>query len=651
MVDRVPERGDELDAPDWALVLRRLKAYRAAALQGEEDRRIKDRKGMKLARGQMWDDGIVAGRLPITANKAVALIDRLVSSITKNAPSPEIHAVNSDDDDAAALLQGALVTNWRTDDMQYKVKVGQRKAAFTRPILHYVFWDAQARDGLGDFSDRIIPAWRCVIDDRFMRVRDMEFVGFTETMTRAKLTMLFPDKAEAIEEAGQSRGENRLPTPGGGADPERLSGTQGAPTVDRLVADSPMGPFVGKTTLRIGQARKGRPRDPLTEEVDVEFLWWDDPSTITTQRPRKNALGQTVMKLVRHEDSDEIVMDHAGHDVVDTPLGPLFVPQVKPRLEPVMEPHVEKKYPKRRHTARIIGDDVCLWDVKWDGPTPLYTQRDTYALVGYWSEGKALRVASLGIARNLLLTIIMERLKLSMGGTYFASMRSGLKRNKLTPESGVVWQVNDVNEIKPVPVNPIDAAYFNLLNVFEAEMEGLLGLAPVMQGQAAGRADSPATYDKLIEAGGVQIVDDAQLVEMAVQDWARIAMWYVQTRYTHEHYVEVDQEDGTVDYRVCSALATKGDYSVRVETGSMVAYSESVRFERAKEAAALGFYALPRLGREAHIPHWRRALEERRNILADPGKAYLLGPSGATPQQQSKVVQTQGRRSHHAPGR
>jgi hypothetical protein len=644
MLAPTPNSQQRVGSRDEYLLNLRLDTFRERWMQGESERRASDRKGAKLFRSQMWDDGVNPGRLAITANLGVALFDRVADSVLRGSPEPVVESINEDEDEPARILQGALVTNWRTRRMNELAKVGKRLSGFTRPIGWYVFWRHELNGGIGDFDTRIIPAHRLIVDDRSHRVADMEFVGFSERMTRAKLTMLFPDKADEIEAAAYASSSTV-----GVNDPLKTQNSSNSRVVDRLVSTATPPSFAPVTSIAAPGTKKNR--DPLADEVDVEFLWIDDPTPKSEQRPKLGHDKRPLFEMQRDEDG-VVVFEHDGYEVVDTPIGPIYQPNVKPKMHMVMEEAIVRKYKHRRHVARIPNDKVILWDVAWEGPVPVAIQRDTLPLYGFHSTGKGLRLCTLSIARNVLYSIIFERLKLSLGGTWMATPRSGLRKNKLIPEPGVVFQVNSasVDDIREFPVSPLDAGYFNLLDKIEAEMEKLLGLSPVMQGQAAGRADSPATYEQLIEQGGVGIVADAQLLEQTIEDWSNIAMWFVQNYYTHEHVVEIEYEDGTTGFTEASALAARGNFAVRVETGSTMAHSRSQEFNEAKEAAALGFYALPMLGKIGRIKHWRAALKQRAAIMADPTKQWMLGASGAGPTQQAMVVRAQGRRSHHRPG-
>lgn len=641
---------DLADERERRALISQLKRFGRMSRTGEGSRVASDVRGAKLYNDRHYEEGPMAGKLQITSNQAVALYERLAASVTRNKPLPMIEPVNEANEDGAMLLEGVVQTNWRTQNMQDLIKRSRRLVGFTRPDLWYVWWDQRLRGGIGDFTTRIIPGYRCIIDDRKPHVRQMEYAGFWESATRAQWIQLFPDKTKEIEDAIARQVEAPPGQPKNPLKPQ--SGPIRGGYLDRLVADDPGNPsvFQGTTSVRYPGAR-GK-RELWAEEVTVEFLWIKDPTPKKVIRPAKSAAGKPMHDVVRSEETGEIEFDISGYTPVQTPLGMLFSPVLTPRTRPRMVEEIDFKYQHLRHIAWIPHDEIILWDVAWNGPIPLCTDRDSFALDGYWKEGKALRLCSLNVARNLFLSIVFERLRLSLSGTWIAETRSGLKRNKLIPETGVVYQVNNIQGIKEFPVNPIDAAYLQMLDICNNEMMNLLGVSQVMQGQPAGRADSPQTYDALIEQSSTSIVDDAQLLEQTITEWTEIAIWFAQNYYTHEHVVECETVDGGADWRSASGLAMRGQYAVRVETGSMLSMSESQQFARAQQYAALGIYALPMLCKMGHVPHWRRALRQKMAIAANPQYAQvLMGASGGTPAQAGMTARASVRRSHHAPGR
>jgi hypothetical protein len=575
----------------------------------------------------------------------VALAERFIAGVTKNRPIVEVSPINGTEDDAASLCEGALITNFNADRLLSSIKSSMRMAFWSFPVMGYTFWDSGARNGLGDYRTRFIPPHRQLIDRTQWSMKTMEFHGFWEEASRAQLIMLFPDKTEDIEAAGLSSGQDQKP--GMPADPWDSAPSGGrSNSVSRLVADD-QGHFSGKQTVKVGGWRRGV-EDPLAQKVRVEYVWFQDPTPIEEMRPKIGWNGKPKMKHSRHPDTDALLFDHHGWDVTNGPRGPLYQPKLKPKMEPEMEPVILKKYKRWRHIAWIPADKIILWDVDWDGPSPCWSVRTTYPLNEWWSEGQGLRLISLGIARNILYTIIFQRLKLSLGGTWLATHSSGLKRNKLTPEDGQVFYGKKIDNenVRQFPVQALDVAYINVLHEIESEMTKLIGLSPVQQGQAAGRADSAPTYDKLIEQAGTATVDCAQLMEESLGDWAEIGLWYMQQHYTHEHFVEVEANDGQTSWKQASRFALKGEMAIRIDTGSMVAHSESAQREVAKEGATLGIYPLPMLAKIGRYPQWRRALKLKMQLAGDPSKQPLMGAAGAPPGKPAHDP-TAGARSHH----
>ena len=616
---------------DRDLLIARLKKISKRAMEGESERRATSRRGAKLAKGKMWEDGITPGRLAVTANQAVAMGERFIASVLKNDPIPEIQPVNGADDDAAALIEGGIRTNIQREKLLSHLKSSMRVAFFSYPVLEYTYWDSTARNGIGDFRTRMVPADRCIIDNKHWFVRDMDYAGVRETATRARLCQLFPDKVDEIEAAGA---QLETAMPGLPADPWKTNasasnGRGGA--ISRLVADS-QGNFTGKTTLKVA-GKKPTERSPLQEEIGVEYVWIKDPTPIEIERPAHTASGKPRTRHMRHPDTGELLFDHEGWEMHQGDRGPIYMPKLKAKSEPVMVVDIELKYPNWRHVAWIPQDEIILWDVNWDGPIPLWTVRTSYPFTEYWNEGQGLRLVSLSVARNILYTIMFQRLKLSLGGTWLATHQSGLKRNKLTPEDGAIFYGKkiDPENVRQFPIQPLDVAYLSLLHEIENEMAKLIGLSDVQRGQSQGRVDSGSGYDKLIEQGGVAVVDAAQLVEESLRDYAEIAMWYMQSYYTHEHFVQVEASDGLTTWQQASRFAMDGQYACFIETGSTQAHSESAQRDMAKEGAQLGIYTLPMLAKLGRYPQWRRALQQKMALAGDPAKAPLMGPAGAPP--------------------
>ena len=67
------------DRIDHAILIAQLKKMRRMAMEGEPERRAADKRGIKLAKGLFWEDGITAGRLPISSPMATALMDEFMS--------------------------------------------------------------------------------------------------------------------------------------------------------------------------------------------------------------------------------------------------------------------------------------------------------------------------------------------------------------------------------------------------------------------------------------------------------------------------------------------------------------------------------------------------------------------------------------------
>lgn len=633
------------DRVEQAVLIASLKRMRRMALEGEPERRAADKRGIKLAKGLFWEDGITAGRLPISSPMATALMDEFMDRLTKNDPGFELESIVGRNEDAARLLEGALNTNWRVTKMQELIKTGGRQAGFTRPVTWYPYWDSDARGGIGDLNTRLVPGFRSIVDNRAVFTKDMEFRGFRELMSRAQAIELFPDKAEEIERAMAFSGSSN-DKPGMPDDPLRTTSKPQAPgQLSRLVAAN-QNQFTGKTTVKVGGRRTS---DPLTQEIEVEFLWFYDYTPDKVTRPKLDSRGNPVYRLRRDDDTGHLQFKTTGYRQVEGPRGTRFLPNLEPHRDPVLEEVVVKKYPHRRHIAWIPQDEVILWDVRWNGPVPCITQRLSVPIYEYWDIGPGQRMMTLAVARNVLWTILFQRLKLSLAGTFLATTQSGLRRNKLTPEDGQVFYAKKIGpeDVRQFPVTPLDVAYIQVLHEIESEMAKLVGVTPAMQGKQAGRVDTGEAYDSLIEQGGTRVVSAAQLLERSIEDWAYVAMWYYQHYATHEHFVEVEEDDGETSWRRATALAVRGEFAIKADVVSNMVHSDAAKREMIKEGAALGIYPIPLMAKLGDYPQWRRGLRMREQIMKDPSKAWMLGVAGAPPGQTGKLPAAP-KRSHHS---
>jgi hypothetical protein len=651
-----PKKRRDMSKEDDRKLIDRLDALCDRWKAGEKTRVARDKRGMRLFRGDDLLDGLTTGsKLSIDSQTPLSLFEQVTSDVLRGIPEPELEATNPDEDEAARVAQGAIRTNWRETRMLEKTQNAYILSGFTRQLAFYHYWRHEMHNGIGDVDKRLIPGHRLIFDDRHSYVQDMEFIGFEEEMSRAKLITLFPDKAEEIEIAGDSASDR---VGNVSTDPLKPSNNNptGASAVDRLVTQNSTltPPFSPVTSITTASGKRGGKRDPLSENVKVRFLWTFDPTPVREKRPVLDPKTKRPQhQLVRDADGKP-EMDDEGFEVMETPAGPQYVPKMSPKYEMLMEDVIVHKYKHRRHSAYIVQDSILLWDVSWEGPVPLSILRDRYPAYGFDAPGTALRLCSLNMSRNVLWTIIFQRLKKSLAGTWIASANSGLKRNTLVNDIGAVFMVQgDVNAaVKEFPVNPLDAAYFSLLDKLENEMTQLLGVTPMMRGQAVGRADSPQTYEQVADQSGGPTLARAKLVDYFIHDATVIDLWFMQNHYTHEHIVEFEEEDGFPGWTEASALMIRGKFAVRVDTGATLGRSKERDRQEATEGAQAGFYALPMLGRMGHFRNWRQGLKQKGAIMSKgPQYQWLLGAAGAPPATQAlNNRQALGKRSHHKPG-
>jgi len=644
---RVYDKPEKLSNVDDNVLIDRLEAYCTIWKSTERERRQRDRQGISLFRGKTKFSALNENRTMFYSNAALALFERVVSEVLRGMPEPEIESINTDREEAAAIAQGAIRTNWRYDRMQRKMAAAYRLSGFTRAVGMYTYWKEEAHGGIGDVAHEMIPADKLIVDNSVGDVQDMEYVGFEKYWSRSKLITLFPNKVEEIENAA----EESPNAPGMNATEDNPLSYGQSPMsgqTDRLVTANKTNtpPYAPVTSINYKKKR-----DPMSDKVCVRFMWYDDPTPKKIEVPVTDDLTGEHQYVADLDEDGGLQFDDDGHDVIQTMLGPQYVPRRRPRTKMLMEEKIVRKYPRTRHVAYVPQDKIKLWDVSWDGPTPISIVRDRAPADGFYAEGTALRMHNPQIARNITWTIIIESLRKSLSGTFLTTPGSGLKRTQLINEIGNVFTINQLDSFKEITMQTLDPAYMGLVDKIEQEMELLIGVTPAMRGQAAGRADSPATYEQLADQSGGPILDRAKLIDQFIEDQATIDLWFMQNYYTHRHVVEVENEIGFSSWQEASALAMDGDFAVKVKTGSTLVKNSSNDFTEASKYAQAGFYALPALGKYGKVPHYREALKQRMKIQAmGPAYAGLIGPAAASPAQQQASGRANVQRSHHKPG-
>ncbi len=229
--------------------------------------------------------------------------------------------------------------------------------------------------------------------------------------------MLYPEKAAFIEAAGTESSSSPFTKDVNPLDTQNKNADNNYPR--QVITKQTQSYIAPAGTSWVNAGKSGsQATDPMREELDVVALWVDDDTAVKRSRIKLNEAGKAVKKLVRHEETGEIQFDSDGFDIVQTPFGPIHQPKLKPKTEDVREDYIEKKYKFRRHIVFIPKDDIILHDVNWTLPIPLVSQRDNFALDGYWSTGLALRLVKLTKARNLIWTMMLQKTKFSMSGTF-----------------------------------------------------------------------------------------------------------------------------------------------------------------------------------------------------------------------------------------
>lgn len=178
------EQGKYMPSEKEEILIKKLNIFLRQARVGEDARVAMDKKGAALRAGQHWGSNASPGVTLIDSSIGVSMYEKMVDSTTRTKPQPEIFAKNSDDEDAAILLESAVLQNWDFAKLQQKIKQAALLAGFSRPPLIYAEWIPELRNGIGDINFRTIPGYRTIIDNKTAYINEMEYVGFKEKMTR-----------------------------------------------------------------------------------------------------------------------------------------------------------------------------------------------------------------------------------------------------------------------------------------------------------------------------------------------------------------------------------------------------------------------------------------------------------------------------------
>lgn len=606
----------------------RIMDYVRMADVGEEARRRSDSVGMRMMYGFHWNVDMPEDRAAITANIGMALILHKIAIQTKQDPIPVVEPDEAGDANAATNMRAVLMHLWRTDAMKGKIRRAQTLCNASRTCAGHVLWDPTLARGNGDITTEIIPGWNMIIDNRVSDPQLMQFCGHRATMNRARAMRLYPESAHRILDAPTANADKRpaLMRSSPHGSPFVLN-RLGAGTVTTVNSQPVVTSFAGDMGMM-----------PITQDrVEIKEVFHRDPSAFEEDVRKTDSAGEPIQEIVRDEEGRPQFheQDEQGMEYIPSLGSHVPVPVFKIAMRDVYETKLVPIYPYWRRTTILQPGDVLLEDIAWDGPLPYIFFNDQIALDGFITRGTLLQCHHLQGLLNVSLSTMCDNLRMGSIKAWLAGAQSGFVGQTLIPAVGQVIPVNDPSQITPLESPQLDANWFTLLDHVVALMERIVGTEGVMQGEATGRVDSGQGYDLLAEIGGSRMVESTQRLESTLADWARICGWFVQTYYTRDHAISVEDSMGNLTWETAYGPFLQGAFLYSIATGSTMAWSESASRARLMDDMHNGLIDKIGVWQRLQYPDWKRIAA--RLQTQNP---VLSGPAAAPPPRTRSSVQT-----------
>lgn len=607
-------------------LVQRVVGYISKADEGEDARRMHDRRGGKLYYGQHWDRPMPSDRAAISANLGMTLVEQKIAIMTKQDPIPVVEPDDVGDVRSAELMGMVVRRAWLADGMRLKLRRLLRQGEATRTAALKVLWDPSLKGGAGDITTDNVPGWRLLVDNTVSDTKQQQFAGDRATMTRSRCMLMYPKAAEKIatmrdfqtnRQGPLRQTTSPLPTPwkAPGLPPPGASVVNGKPVITSFAGEIGGG---GRTDA---------------DMIDVVELYHRDFTLVKDMRPVRDELGRVKQQIVNDEETGLPKFEEAEPDQQYVEgVGFVDIPNFELVMEDEMEEALVRKYPfYRRTTVAMQGvtggssTAVLLEDRAWDGPLPYCYYTGGEPLDGILGRGPLLQCEHLQALVNVSLSTTIDNYRMGSLNAWLAGNQSGLAATQIIPGVGQVIPVNDVSAVKPLESPNIDQAIFGLLDKAVTYMERIIGATGVMQGESVGRADSAGTYDTLAEIGGARLVEATQRMESTLEDWAAIVGWYAQQYYDERHAIAVEDIEGNLTWERASSPLLQGSFSYTIATGSTLAWSDSAKAARDLQEYQNGLIDKVEYYKRRKTPHWKEIM---RRVAANPASA---GPAGAPP--------------------
>lgn len=603
--------------------------------QGEDDRRKSDRIGANLYAGRHWDARVPRDRAALTIPYSKRLINQLISLQTKQSPIWVVAPNDAGDRKSARVMQQILPKIWEKHLYKRKVRRAMRLGETTRTCAAKTMWDDSLLGGIGDVATDVVPGWRLILDPRAEDPEDMRFIGDRALMSRADAMLLYPEAAEMIADAGtpvaasalgggsaDSPIKNQFGQNSSGAGPGNVAWGTGGAIVNGVPVVTA---FTGRTP--VGYADEYAVHIVEMYHRDYSMEWQTVPITDHRGDPKK--------KMLREEDGSPRFTQDGDWDEI------LGEPGYRVSYEDETERKLMRVYPQWRRTTRMYPEREVLEDIAWDHPQPYELYQAQEWLEGPWSKGTIHELLDDQLILNVSTSIMQDNQRFGSYRVFKRTSDMPATRNSLLFQAGQIIDVGRaITNLEPLSFPEMNASWFQWRQEIKKDMRELAGVDGIMSGSMADvapRADSSKMTDSLAELGGSGIVEKTENMEWFIIGIGRRVGYWVQQKYTEEHAIAVEDEQGELGWERCSHEEMMGSFNYDIVIGSTTAWSGSGTRTRILEELQLGLRdkvsAWKALDSTAYaVADWRDVLKRnpQSNAIAPPARTRAAAPKPPT---------------------
>jgi hypothetical protein len=575
-------------------LLRRITSMVKLSDFEEDMRRASDARGSNIYLNRHYAAAMPKNRAATVNNQARAIVDHKIALMTKQDPIPVVEPSDVGDQEASRMMRAVLQDYWVKDEMMMKTRQALRLANTTRTCASKTYWDPEQNGDIGGIRTDIIPGYRLILDPRTQYIENMEFAGDRANMSRSRAMKLYPRAADKF------RLDYGSPRAAGGTLPGSRSESpiQGPFKVANQVQYAGGAIVNGKPTIT---AFTGRSPVGTSDEAQIQLieLFWRDRTLVEKEVAVRDSLGNPEKKL--RMDGDMPVFEQIGE--WDDILGE---PGFQLAFDDVTRTELAPKYPYWRKSVLLVDGGELIDDRAWDAPLPYELLGDNPALEGPWDTGCILNVEHKQAMLNVTESTMLDNLRFGSTRAFKTSDPELAQKNNLVISPGdVVYVSQDPNKLVPLEFPTVQDAWFKWKDSIISDMERIIGVTGIMQGEAAGRVDSAAGYDTLAQTSGARVVECTQRMERWISRLMAKVGWYAQRYYTERHAVRVEDLEGNLTWERAASTQLMGTFSYRIEVGSTMAWNEAARNDRLKADLTAGIIDKQEYWQRTNTPNWR----------------------------------------------